>query len=337
LNLLSIMPSISLHYRAELSLPVSPISSTEVFLAIELIIDTDAGIDDAQAILLALGQPGVKVAAITTLSGNVHVDKVTRNVLATLEAVGCHVPVYRGAERPLLNAPVPAEDFHGADGLGETNLPPPKGQVEPEHAALALLRMANEHPGRYTLVAIGPLTNVALATRLDPTFPDKLAAFVFMGGAYASQGNTNIVAEFNVHSDPEAAEIVLGAFRHATMISWELSVDYAVPWEAFERLRSQHTPAADFFNKITGFLVDKFRDEGEWRGLPMPDPLAVAVAIQPDLATESADGQLHVELAGRLTRGQTIVDWKGWPQVTVVQRVDLDQFWQMMETSLGVR
>jgi purine nucleosidase len=313
------------------------ISSNEDNLAIELIIDTDAGIDDAQAILLALGQPGVSVAAITTLSGNVHVDKVVRNVLATLEAVGCHVPVYRGAERPLVNPAVPAEDFHGADGLGETNLPAPSGQAEPEHAALALIRMANEYPGRYTLVAIGPLTNIALAARLDATFPDKLAGLIFMGGTYASQGNTNIVAEFNVHSDPEAAEIVLGAFRQATMIAWELSVEYAIPWEAFEHLRSKQTPAVQFFNKISAYLIDKFRNEAGWRGLPMPDPLAVAVAIKPDIATDTARGQVHVELAGRLTRGQTIVDWKGRPQVMVVKRVDLDRFWQMMEMSLGVR
>jgi purine nucleosidase len=306
-------------------------------LAIELIIDTDAGIDDAQAILLALGQPDVRVAAITTLSGNVHVDKVTRNVLTTLEAVGCNTPVYRGAERPLIHPPMPAEDFHGTDGLGDTNLPVPRGQLEQEHAALALIRMANEHPGRYTLVAIGPLTNVALAARLDPTFPDKIKKFIFMGGTYASQGNTNIVAEFNVHSDPEAAEIVFGAFRHATMISWELSVEYAVPWQVIEHLRTKQTPAVAFFNRISAYLVDKFQNEAAWPGLPMPDPLAVAVAIQPDLATETARGQIHVELAGRLTRGQTIVDWKGKPQVTVVKRVDLDRFWQMMEMSLGVR
>jgi purine nucleosidase len=305
-------------------------------LAIELIIDTDAGIDDAQAILLAVGQPNVHVAAITTLSGNVHVDKVTRNVLATLEAVGCDVPVYRGAERPLINLLSPAEDFHGSDGLGETNLPLPRGHVKQEHAALALIRMANENPGRYTLVAIGPLTNVALAARLDPTFPDKLAGFIFMGGTYASQGNTNIVAEFNVHSDPEAAEIVFGAFRQATMISWEVSVEYAVPLEAFERLLSTHTRAADFFNKISAYIIRKFRAEG-FAGLPMPDPLAIAVAIHPDLATDTAHGQIHVELGGRLTRGQTIVDWKGQPKITVVRRVDLDRFWQMMETSLGVR
>jgi purine nucleosidase len=305
-------------------------------LAIELIIDTDAGIDDAQAILLALGQPGVHVAAITTLSGNVYVDKVTRNVLATLEAAGYRVPVYRGAERPLINPLLPAEDFHGSDGLGETHLPTPRGQVEQEHAALALIRMAAANPGRYTLVAIGPLTNVALAARLDPSFPDNLAGFVFMGGTYAAQGNTNIVAEFNVHSDPEAAEIAFGAFRQATMISWELSVDYAMPLEAFDGLLDKHTPAADFFSKISAFLVRKFRDEG-WAGLPMPDPLAVAVAVAPDLAIETARGQIHVELAGRLTRGQTIVDWKGKPQITVVKRVDLERFWQMMETSLGVR
>src|SRR5262249_30471838 len=143
--------------------------------------------------------PGASVAAITTLSGNVHVDKVTRNVLLTIQAAGQaagkKVPVYRGADRPLVRIPEPAEDVHGTDGLADLHLPDPPGSVEPEHAALALIRMAVTHPGRYTLVAIGPLTNVALATRLDPTFPHNLAGFVFMGGAYAARGNTNFVAE----------------------------------------------------------------------------------------------------------------------------------------------
>jgi purine nucleosidase len=302
----------------------------------QLIIDTDAGIDDAQAILLALGQPGVEVAAITTLSGNVHVDKVTKNVLKTLDAAGRRVPVYRGADRPLVNAVNYAEDVHGTDGLGDCNLPEPSGQIEPEHAVLALCRMAAAHPGRYTLVAIGPLTNVALATRLDPAFTHNLAGFVFMGGAYEAHGNTSIVAEFNVHNDPEAAAIVLDSFPQATMISWELTLNYLVPWDRLAALDSKRGPAVEFFNKISAFITANLRRDG-YQGMAMPDALAVAVAIDPRIVAKSARAHVQVELGGVLTRGQTVVDWRGRPQVDVVKRIDLERFWQMMQQSLGVR
>src|SRR5262249_28183674 len=142
------------------------------------------------------------------------------------------------------------------------------------------------HPGRYTLVSIGPLTNVALATRLDPAFPGNLANFIFMGGAHSARGNTNVVAEFNIATDPEAAAIVLDAFPRATMVSWELSLDYAIHLDYFEQLHAHTTPALDFFNKISQFLVKKYREWGD--PLPVPDPLAVAVAIAPDLVQESA-------------------------------------------------
>jgi len=305
-------------------------------LPIELIIDTDAGIDDAQAILLAAGTPGVAIAAITTLSGNVHVDKVTRNVLLTLDAAGKRVPVYRGADRPLVNPLWAAEDVHGEDGLGNVDYPVPPIALESEHAALALTRMAAAHPRRYTLVAIGPLTNVALATRLDPSFPNNLANFVFMGGAYAAIGNTNIVAEFNVHTDPEAAAIVLDTFPRVTMVSWELSLDFAIAYDEFIRLRSQHNPRLDFFNRISAYILDKFCANGN-EALPMPDPLAVALAIDPTLATEQVDAHVHVELAGTLTRGQTVVHWKGDPRVKVIKKVDAPRFWAMMKRALGAQ
>ncbi len=301
----------------------------------QLIIDTDAGIDDAQAILLALGQPGVEVAAITTLSGNVHVDKVTKNVLKTLEATGRHVPVYRGAERPLINDVNYAEDVHGADGLGDCNIPEAQGQIEREHAALALTRMAAERPGHYTLVAIGPLTNVALATRLDPSFPRNLAEFVFMGGAYEARGNTSIVAEFNVHNDPEAAAIVLNSFPQATMISWELTLNCLVPWEKVAALEAKHSPAVEFFNRISALMASNLRRD-RYQGMAMPDALAVAVAIDPAIVLESVRAHVQIELSGALTRGQTVVDWAGRPQVDVIKQIDLERFWQMMRQSLGV-
>ncbi|MEP7288468.1 MAG: nucleoside hydrolase [Chloroflexota bacterium] len=301
-------------------------------MPLELIIDTDAGIDDAQAILLALGQPDVQVVAITTVSGNVHVDKVTRNVFKTLAAAGKQVPVYRGADRPLLNPFNDAEDFHGKDGLGDANLPEAPGQVESEHAALALTRLAAANPGRYTLVAIGPLTNVALATRLDPAFPENLARLVFMGGAYEARGNINIVAEYNIHTDPEAAAIVLNTFPRTTMVSWELSVNHIVTWTQFDEIIDKSGRRVAFFNTINAHLVKYHVGQD---GIPMPDPIAVAVAIDPRVVTEEVHAHVQVELHGALTRGQTVTDWKGGPRANVITKIDTAHFWKMMRQSLG--
>jgi purine nucleosidase len=304
---------------------------------IELIIDTDAGIDDAQAILLALGQPNVEVAAITALSGNVHVDKVVRNVLAILEATGKKVPVYRGAEHPLLGPAIHAEDYHGSDGLGDAGIPNPQGSAESDHAVFALVKMAAEHPGRYTLVTLGPLTNIALAVRIDPAFLDNVANLVIMGGTYAYRGNMNIVAEFNVFADPEAAAVVFSTGKRATLVSWELSVDHEIPFDEYHDLARLPvpTPQLDFFNRVSDYMVRKMQNT-DHRGVPMPDPIAAAVAIDPSLITRSADGEIHVEVTGARTRGQTVINWKGEPRIKVITEIDTARFWQMMKASLGV-
>jgi purine nucleosidase len=196
--------------------------------------------------------------------------------------------------------------------------------------------MAAAHPGRYTLVAIGPLTNVALATRLDPSFPQNLAGFVFMGGAYAARGNTNFVAEFNIHADPEAAAIVLDAFPYATMISWELSLDGGIPLDTIRALQHSKNPSStlNFFNDISDFLADVDMNYG-MHIMPMPDPIAMALAIDPTLINESAEVEVHIELAGALTRGQTVVNWRGKPRVKVVTTIDVPRFWDMLKKAVG--
>ena len=202
-----------------------------------LIIDTDAGVDDAQALMLALRHPGVQVEAITTVCGNVGVDQVIANVFTTLDVMNADVPVYRGASEPLVSD-WSAEAWHGDDGLGNLrSRPPSKRQVEPEQAALALIRLANAHPGELTLVALAPMTNLALAIRLDPTFPSKIKEFIFMGGAHSAIGNTqNVTAEWNIYCDPEAAYITLKAFPQARMISWEATLEHPFTWEQYDEL-----------------------------------------------------------------------------------------------------
>ena len=160
----------------------------------KLIIDTDAGVDDAQAIMLALSDPAVNVLAITTLTGNVHIRQVNPNVLTILEIMGRAVPVYAGIDRPLVQEWGDAAEFHGGDGLGNfQDRPPLTRSLEDEHAVPALLRLSREHAGELTLIALGPLTNIAAACRVDPGFPARIKQFVFMGGTIAAHGNTPIV------------------------------------------------------------------------------------------------------------------------------------------------
>jgi purine nucleosidase len=170
-------------------------------MMIRLVIDTDPGVDDAHAIMTAFAHPGARVKAITTVAGNVPLERTTANACTILDVLEQDVPVYAGCDRPLVGQPPDASYFHGADGLGDSGYPPSRRGVADRHAVNALIRQANESPGELTLVAIGPLTNVALATRLDPTLPQKYQRLVVMGGAIRCVGNITTAAEFNAYAD----------------------------------------------------------------------------------------------------------------------------------------
>lgn len=294
-----------------------------------MIIDTDAGVDDAQAIMMALASPGVAVEAITTVTGNIHVDKVVANVLAVLDIMKKDAPVYRGADRPLIANWSPEEQVHGQDGLGNwKDRPPTQRRAESEHAVNALLRLANQAPGQYTLVALGPLTNIALAAQLDPSFPAKIKQFVFMGGTIQAMGNAaNLTSEFNIYCDPEAAYMALRAFPMSTMLSWETTMAHPMTWAQFEALTGLDTDAARFM-KATSSVTAELIKSYQYDGYLLPDPLAMAITVQPDLIRKSAEYAVIVELHGAHTRGQTIIDYRGRsghrPNVRVVQELDMD-------------
>lgn len=307
-----------------------------------LIIDTDAGVDDAQAIMLALAHPGVTVEAITTLSGNIHVDKVVRNVLTITEVMGAAVPIYRGAESALLNAMPPEEGHvHGDDGLGDwPDRPPVRGAAQPEHAAQALVRHLSAAPGEMTLIALGPLTNVALALKLDPDLPAKVRRFVIMGGTVNAHGNTDMVtAEWNIYCDPEAAALVFASFPQMTMLSWEATVWNPLPWPVYHELADTPTAAGRMFRGVT----DKTRDFAEHLkprlpGYLIPDPLAMAITLRPELEVEAIDRYTVVELQGTYTRGQTVVDYMGRlkrpANVHHVTKVDMDGVAELYRAAL---
>ncbi|MFN8527198.1 MAG: nucleoside hydrolase [Anaerolineae bacterium] len=302
-----------------------------------VIIDTDAGVDDAVGLMLALGDPAVQLEAITTVTGNIGVDSVVRNVMTTLKVMNREdVPVYRGAEHPLISPWQHETVFvHGNDGLGDwPNRPVSKKNVEAEHAVMAMIRLVNQYPGEITLLALGPMTNLALAIRLDPSFPSKVGRLVWMGGTNYGMGNTEgmlFSSEFNIHIDPEAAHIVLGAFAESIQVSWETSTKHSLSWADFDALAAiKSTPGAQFFQAITAHWRQISSTIPQVKGYTMPDPITVAIALHPELVTHSEHLFVAVELNGAYTRGATLVDFSGFsgqkPNVHCVLEIDQKAF-----------
>ncbi|MGD9030813.1 MAG: nucleoside hydrolase [Anaerolineae bacterium] len=303
-----------------------------------LIIDTDPGVDDAHAIMMAFAHPEAQIEALTTVAGNVSLERTTANACTLLDVLEQDVPVYAGSNRPLLAGSLDASHVHGEDGLGESGYPPSRRQVADEHAVHALYRLANESPGELTLVAIGPLTNVALATRLDPTLPTKYKRLVVMGGAIHGIGNVTPTAEFNVHTDPKAAAVVFDAWPGLTLVSWETTMAHGFSAAQIEALMAIDSPRAEFFRRITRRTLETIHQMLGREELLAPDGLAVAVALEPDIVRRAEAHHVQVELAGEHTRGQTVVDWSDQsgrePNVNLVLEIDTERLWELMKAAI---
>lgn len=309
----------------------------------KLIIDTDPGVDDAQAILMAAAHPRAHIAAILAVGGNVGLEHTVRNSLTLVEVIDQEIPVYPGCGRPLVLAQENASKVHGQDGLGDAGFTPRSRQAETEHATLALLRLVNDAPGEYTLVAIGPLTNIAVALKLDPALPSKLKRLVVMGGAVTAHGNTrNVSAEFNIYHDPEAAYVVFAGWeqqgRFIELVDWEATVRHAIPEAVLQRWIALNTPKSQFYRAISAKTI---QFTAQLAGRPMmfgADPLAMAVALEPDIVTRAEKRHVSVELTGMYTRGQTTVDWGErsgrFPNTNIILEIDIDRFFALMEQGL---
>ncbi len=305
----------------------------------KLIIDTDPGVDDAHAILLALAHPDVHVEAITTVNGNVNLDLTTANALKILDAAGRDLPVYRGCDRPLISRRGNAVHVHGEDGLGDCKIPLSKKSAQTEHAVHALVRLANENPGEITLAAIGPLTNLAVALSIDPYLPKKIKRLVIMGGAIYGKGNTEtITSEFNIHTDPEAAHMVFSAWPMLTLLSWETTLAHIFSRDVLDHFFNLGTSRAKFFHDTNQKILSYIRNRLRQDVLFAPDGLALAAAVEPEVITRSEKRYVSIELHGSQTRGQTVVDWYGTtqkePNTEIILEVDQPRFIQLMENGL---
>jgi purine nucleosidase len=273
------------------------------------IIDTDTASDDAVALIMALRHPDVRVAAITVVAGNVPLEQATRNALYTAELCGSDVPVFAGADKPLLREAAHAEWFHGRDGLGDQNYPPPKRRAESQHAVDAIIETIHQNPG-LTLVTLGPLTNIALAVARDPRIAGQIGRCVIMGGNPCCEGNVTPAAEYNIWCDPEAARMVIHSGVPAIeLVGWQLCRGDANLREAdIAHVRSLNTPLADFAIDCNRVAMEANRRQSGEIGIALPDPVAMAIALDPTICTTASAHHVEIECASELTRGQTVID-----------------------------
>lgn len=301
-----------------------------------LFIDTDPGVDDALAIMMAHAH--APVAALGIAAGNVGLHHTTANALKLVELLGIDTPVCPGAPHPLVRPARDAAFVHGADGFGDTGYAPAARKPCDEHAAQALLRLSHVHAGRLVVVALGPLTNIALALSLDPALPGRIARLVVMGGAVTGRGNTSVPAEFNIAFDPEAAHIVFSRWPQFDLVDWELTLRHALDPALVDRWLAVDNPRAAFYAAISR-KARAFNLEQGRSGFIAADALAMAVAVRPELVTHAEVLPVAVELDGRLTRGATVVDWQRRSDqasnARIVQAVDQSGFQDLVAAALG--
>lgn len=275
-----------------------------------LIIDTDPGQDDALALLVALGSPDIELLGVTTVAGNVPVTQTADNARRILELAGRgDVPVFGGASRPLLRAPRPVPEIHGATGIDGWDWQPAQRPPEAMHAVDWLVdTLLREPAGSVSLIALAPQTNLALALRRAPQIAERLGRVVFMGGGYFEGGNMTPAAEYNILVDPEAAAIVLGAGLDLTAVPLDCTHSAPAPIDWSVELDALRTSVGSACGGMVRFFEQYGNRKYGTRSRPLHDAVAVGAFLWPELF----DGRLcpvDVECAGRLTTGMTVVDW----------------------------
>ena len=273
-----------------------------------ILIDTDTASDDAVALIMALRSPSVEVKAITTVAGNVPVEQATRNALFTVELCDAEVPVFSGAAKPLERELQTADWFHGKDGLGDHGYAPSKRSAGSGDAVDALIATVQATPG-IEVITLGPLTNLALAMDRWPPLANSIGRLVVMGGAPCCEGNVTPAAEFNIWVDPEAARTVFASGAPIEMIGWHLSRFDAVLNESdIQAVLALDTQSAEFTIHANSTAATAYYTQTGQTGISLPDPVAMAVLLNPKLKVEVSRHFVAIECSSDLTRGMSVVD-----------------------------
>lgn len=276
-----------------------------------VVLDTDPGIDDSLAILLGLASPEVDLVAVSVTGGNCSLDDGVRNALNVL-ALARHtsVPVCPGVALPLLRPAFTAPETHGDTGLGYARLPAAHTRPASDHAVDVIIREIMAHPGETILVAVAPLTNVAMAIRKEPRIVEAVREVIIMGGAIQCDGNTTPLAEFNFFVDPHAAHIVLTSGMPITLLPWDITKDILLTQDDVDKVRNTGTPVGQFVADATRFYIEFHLATFGWAGCSINDPAALALAFQPDLA-QTVPAYVAIEYQSELTIGKTVLGFVG--------------------------
>ena len=299
---------------------------------IPLILDCDPGHDDALAMILAAHNPALKLLGITTVSGNGGITKVTLNARRVATLARINVPIAEGAGKSILGAFEEANDIHGESALDGAELPTPSMELSELHAVDLIAKLIRESSEPVTLVATGPLTNVALFLKMYPDLKDRIKEIVFMGGS-ASRGNRTPYAEFNIWMYPEAADVVLRSGLALTMCGLDVTHQALVTSKVFTRLQEIGTPLSETVIGLLKFFAKTYDEVFEMPDPPLHDPVAIALLIDRTVV-KSRFVNVQTELNGTLTRGATVVDIHGRlgenANCNVALELDADKFWEMM-------
>jgi inosine-uridine nucleoside N-ribohydrolase len=303
----------------------------------KIILDCDPGHDDALAILLAAHHPAIDLLAITTVAGNQSVEKTTRNALKICSLANLqHIPVARGMERPLLAVPQYAADIHGESGLDGPRIPEPVTEPIAQHAVDLLIELLLRSDENITLVATGPLTNIATAIRKEPAILPHIQRIALMGGAIGL-GNVTPVAEFNIWFDPEAAAIVLGCGCPITMIPLEVTHQALATSDVLQRLRASGRTVAQVAADLLVFFAETYLQVFGFPSPPVHDPCAIAAIVMPEIM-QMHKMRVEVETTGIWSRGQTVCDAYGKlgrpTNADVGYALDVPRFWELMINTL---
>jgi purine nucleosidase len=289
----------------------------------KILFDTDPGIDDACAILLALASPELSVEGLSVVHGNCSLEQATTNALSILELVKAgHIPVAKGCGLPLVQPSLLAPETHGDTGLGYARLPEPRTRPTMQHGSDFLIEKIMSSPGEITLVAIGPLTNVALAIRQEPRIVDAVKELFIMGGAIRYEGNTTALAEFNTYVDPHAAHIVYHAGMPTTLVPLDVTYQCILTPGDVTRMREFDSPITKFVADSTRFYME-FHDEYQSiQGCVINDPLALALTFAPELCTYQ-EVPVEVDISGGISMGKTVADFYNYGKKPANMRVAL--------------
>src|SRR6266487_886258 len=290
----------------------------------KILFDTDPGIDDSCAILLALASPELSLEGLSIVHGNCSLEQATTNALSVLDlANASHIPVAQGCKLPLVQPSLLAPETHGDTGLGYAKLPEPRSKPIHQHGIDFLIEKILASTGEITLVAIGPLTNVALAIRQEPRLVEAIKEIIIMGGAIRQEGNTTALAEFNTYVDPHAAHIVYHAGIPTTLVPLDVTYQCILAPDDVNRLLTIDSPITKFIADATRLYMEFHDEYQKIEGCVINDPLALALTFAPELCTYQ-ELPVDIDLSGGISMGKTVADFYNYGKKPANMKVALE-------------